>query len=204
MSRDSRKTHRRGRQTLRFLRAFVSSPRSVGAIAPSSSELARAMVAGLQFQPGDTVVELGPGTGALTAAIQALIPDSACYLGIEREDRFVHILRERFPDLCFVQGDAEDARELCRRHGLEAPRAILSGLPFTMQSPGQQDRILSNVAALLADGGTFRTFQYIHGYVLPTAVRFRRRTRQILGSRHHLSEPLLANLPPAYILTWQC
>jgi len=195
--------HHRRRRAFHFLRTFLSSPRTVGAILPSSDELARAMVRGLRLEDGDTLLELGPGTGSLTAHIRRILPDVSCYLGIEREPRFIEILEQRFPDLRFVHGDAAEAERLLSETALAPPRVILSGLPFANQRRHEQDRILESIANLLPAGGIFRTFQYVHGYVLPTAVRFRRHTGRLLGGALDLSPPLFANLPPAYILTWQ-
>jgi len=199
---DERPAHRR-RRAFRFLQAFVANPRTVGAILPSSEDLARAMIHELRLGERDTLLELGPGTGALTAHIRRILPRPDAYLGIDREPGFIEILEERFPDLRFVPGDAEEAERLCRDHGLAPPRVILSGLPFASMRRHEQERILANVARLLSDGGTFRTFQYIHGYVLPSAARFRRHTERVLGTSAHLSAPLFANLPPAYVLTWE-
>lgn len=199
---EDRPAHRR-RRALRFLRAFLASPRTVGAILPSSDGLARAMVHGLDLGDEDTVLELGPGTGSLTAQIRRILPHPSRYLGIEREPRFVHILEDRFPDLDFLEGDAAHSGELVARAGLRPPRVILSGLPFASLRRDEQERILESVAGLVGNGGVFRTFQYVHGYVLPAAVRFRRRAEQLLGTRLDLSPALLANIPPAYVLTWE-
>lgn len=161
------------------------------------------MVQGIRLREGEVLVELGPGTGALTGHIQGALPDRSVYLGIEREARFVEILEERFPDLRFVLGDAADARKLLDEAGLGFPRVILSGLPFASFRRQEQDRILAGVAEVLTPGGTFRTFQYLHGYFLPAAQRFRRHTNELLGSRVHLSPPLFINVPPACVLTWE-
>lgn len=194
--------HRR-RRTFRFVRTFLASPRTVGAILPSSRDLARAMVRGVRLQEGEVLVELGPGTGALTGHIRRILPDPSRYLGIEREARFVEILEERFPDLRFVRGDAADAAELLDQAGLGSPRVILSGLPFASLRREDQERILGGIARVLPEDGIFRTFQYLHGYILPAALRFRRRTNELLGCNVHVSPPLFANLPPAYVLTWE-
>lgn len=179
----------------------MANPRTVGALLPSSRELARAMVRGLELEAGQVVLELGPGTGALTTQIHRLLPDPRLYLGIEQEPRFVEILRQSFPELHFIHGRAEEAEALCERCGVRSARVILSGLPFANQRAWEQDRILENVGRLLPDGGTFRTFQYFHGYALPTAVRFRRKMHELTGRRHR-RQPLLGNVPPAYVLTW--
>jgi phospholipid N-methyltransferase len=55
-----------GSRGLKFLGAFLREPFTVGSCWPSSSALSRALVGGCEFKPGDTVVELGPGTGAFT------------------------------------------------------------------------------------------------------------------------------------------
>jgi len=66
-----------------FLRQFITSPRSVGAILPSSAALAEAMVAPIDFAKGPTIVEFGPGTGAFTRTIAQRLRPPGRYLGIE-------------------------------------------------------------------------------------------------------------------------
>ena len=75
-----------------FIRHFVRNPASVGAIAPSSPRLARAMMRDLALAEGDNVLELGPGTGSFTREIKRCLPESASYLGIECESKFVELL----------------------------------------------------------------------------------------------------------------
>ena len=52
---------------LRFFRALAARPRNVGAVAPSGPQLAAAMAR--QIRLDGPVLELGPGTGAITSAI---------------------------------------------------------------------------------------------------------------------------------------
>ena len=52
---------------LRFLRALITRPKNVGAVLPSGPALANAMARQITAQ--GPVLELGPGTGAITAAI---------------------------------------------------------------------------------------------------------------------------------------
>ncbi len=53
-------------ENIEFLQAFLKNPAKVGAIAPSSPELAQKMVRGLAPNEGNIVLELGVGTGAIT------------------------------------------------------------------------------------------------------------------------------------------
>ena len=50
-------------------------------------------------------------------------------------------------------------------------------------------------------GCEFRTFQYVHSWPLPAAVRYRRRMNSIFGPCRS-SRVVVANLPPALVLTW--
>jgi phosphatidylethanolamine/phosphatidyl-N-methylethanolamine N-methyltransferase len=189
------------RDGLAFLAAFLRNPAATGAIAPSSASLARAMVAGLEVSPGETIVEFGPGTGPFTEAIRQILPSADCYLGIEREARFVAILRGRYPELRVVEGSAEDARRHLAEAGRRHVRAVLCGLPFASFPPRVQDRVVDALDALVQPGAEFRTFQYVHAYGLPTAVRFRRRMAGVFGP-HRRQALVFRNLPPAFVLRW--
>lgn len=185
----------------KFLLQFLKSPTSVGAIAPSSVHLARAMVDGLDACAPGAVLEFGPGTGAFTAAIRDSLPKHCSYLGIEVEERFVDVLKSRFPDLRFEHGSAADVREICAKHELGPVRAIVSGLPFASLPLPVQDGIVRGILDVLSPGASFRTFQYVHAYRLPKAVRFRKQMSELFGTVRR-SRAVFRNLPPAYSLTW--
>jgi phospholipid N-methyltransferase len=188
--------------TLHFFHAFLRHPTRIGAVAPSSPALARAMVAGLNIGPGQGVLEYGPGTGPFTAEIEKNLPDACGYLGIERDGRFVALLRQRHPHLRFVEGSAEHARDLAAQAGLTDIGAVLCGLPFASLPDKVQQNILADLACLLRPGRVFRTFQYVHAYPLPQAVRFRRRMKKMFRPVGR-SAVVWANLPPAFVLTWR-
>lgn len=187
---------------IKFLRAFLRNPGSVGAIVPSAPELARAMVAGIDMQSGDTLLELGPGTGSFTEKIRLALPAGASYLGIEREQGFVELLQQRFPDMHFVNGSAEDAFAIHQHSGLGEVKAIVSSLPFATLMADVRNNIIADVEQFMTPHCTFRTFQYVHAFPLPAAVRFRRAMDERFGPFHR-SRAILPNVPPAYVLTWQ-
>ena len=51
---------------IQFLQAFLKNPLKVGAVAPSSSDLAWQMLDGITPDENNVVLELGVGTGAIT------------------------------------------------------------------------------------------------------------------------------------------
>jgi phosphatidylethanolamine/phosphatidyl-N-methylethanolamine N-methyltransferase len=190
------------RDGLHFIRGVLRSPAQVGAIAPSSPALARVMLRGIDLDDGASVLELGPGTGPITRQIQRVIASPDNYLGIERDPHFVKVLVQRFPAMRFVEGSAEAAVRHLEEAGINNLRAIISGLPFATLPRTVQDRIIVSVDRLLKPGMVFRTFQYLHALAMPGALRFRAKMRSRFGPCR-ISRPVVLNLPPAVVLSWQ-
>lgn len=191
------------RQDLRhFLGRFLENPRTVGAIAPSSTYLARKMLVEVEWSPGANVVEFGPGTGVFTRLILEDLPADGRYLGIELDENFVATLRERFPGAEFAQASVESLQELTRERGMLPVDHVVSGLPFASLPTRVTQRVLVATKRCLRPGGTFTTFQYVHSYLLPPAVRFRRQMRRLFGPVH-ARRIELRNLPPAMVFTWK-
>ncbi len=184
-----------------FLRRFVRSPRTVGAIAPSSRSLADRMVEDVEFLPGVKLVEFGPGTGALTQAIVDRLPAEGRYLGIERDPVFVEVLRRRWPHLNCACDSVENLLAIAEGKGFLPVDHIVSGLPFASLPAATTVSILDAVRDSLRRGGTFTTFQYVHAYPMRSAVAFRGAMKSRLGPpiRRRL---VCVNLPPAFVITW--
>ncbi|HUJ39907.1 MAG TPA: methyltransferase domain-containing protein [Candidatus Acidoferrales bacterium] len=94
--------------------------------------------------PGERILDLGCGTGALTAEIAAR---GAEVLGIDRSEDMISQARKKFPALTF---EARDAREL-RFHGqFDAvfSNAVLHWIP-------EADQVIAGMARALRSGGRF-------------------------------------------------
>ncbi len=180
---------------------MLKSPTSVCALTPSSRMLARAMASGLDIDTNHTVIELGPGTGALTDQIRHILPDDAGYLGIELEPRFVRLLRDRFPGLRFEEDTVTRAFQVHRELGIPPVKAVISGLSVSTMPTPVIDEIIGNLDRLLGPGTVFRMFQYVHAYYLPSAVRFRRRMAPLFTD-YRCDALVFRNFPPAFVLTW--
>ena len=184
-----------------FLRVMLKNPTSVAALAPSSSKLARAMARGLEVETNESVMELGPGTGALTDQIRHILSHDAGYIGIELEPRFVGLLCERFPNLRFEQDTVTRAFQVHAESGTPPVKAVISGLSISTMPIPVIDEVIGNLDRLLRPGSVFRMFQYIHAYYLPSAIRFRRRMAPLF-SNYQCDAVVIRNLPPAFVLTW--
>lgn len=187
-----------------FLNHFRKSPRSVGAIAPSSRALARAMLDGLALErdPGVRVAELGPGTGAVTGEIVRRLPADATCLAIDVDPVFTARVGARWPRIASVCGRAEHLVEIARARDRLPLDHIVSGLPFASLPASSAHDIVAAIVGSLRAGGTFTTFQYLHAYGFPSAVAVRRTLTREMGSSPARTL-VLGNLPPALVLRWR-
>lgn len=189
------------KENLQFLQAFLKNPMKVGAIAPSSPELAAEMLQGIHPDDHNIVLEMGVGTGAITKFLRDVVPSSRSYLGIELDSDLVASLKTNFPDMNIVCGSAADAYSIHANSGLGKVRYVVCCLPFASLPKEISEAVLIEIEKFMDEGCELRIFQYAHGYYLPPAIK----VREILKNRYGKSRrsPLiLKNVPPAFTLTW--
>lgn len=182
-----------------FFRQWLRNPLRTAALVPSSSELAAAMVAALP-RGARRVIELGGGTGAITAALlDAGIPPDALLVLELNEELHAH-LRARFPGVHAVLGDARSLPRLAADSGFLAggpADAIVSGLGLLNMPPALQREILAAALACLREDGPFVQFTY--GPLPPVA--------EAVVRELHLSvrrgEFVLRNVPPATVYVYR-
>lgn len=192
---------RLGEHVLLFSR-FLKHPRTVGAIMPSSRALARAMVAAVTPSGGERIVELGPGTGSFTEALQERMRGCGRLLVVELEPAFAARVRERWPTIDCACASAESLEALVAERALAPVDHVVSGLPFASLPGAMTRRILDAIARTLRPGGTFTTFQYVYAYLMPPAISFRSEMSARMGGPPK-RQLILANLPPAWVLSWR-
>ena len=121
---------RRFDEELRFFKGWIDKPRAVGSIVPTSSVTARRMASVINPHSGLPVLELGPGTGVITKAILARGVKPQNLYSIEYSEDFVFHLREQFPEVNVIHGDAFDLdATLGEKAGLKFD-TIISGVPL--------------------------------------------------------------------------
>jgi phospholipid N-methyltransferase len=179
-----------------FIRQFLRSPKTVGAVVPSSRALAQAMLAPIDFATARVIVEFGPGTGAFTAQIARRLASDCRYLGIELNPRFVRELQSRFPALEFVRGSVADLAGILADRHIGQVDAIVCGLPWATLPVALQETVFAAMRTVLRRGGLFVTFGYVQGLVLPGARALRRRMREEFAQVQR-SAPVWGNVPPA-------
>jgi phospholipid N-methyltransferase len=197
-----------------FFRQFRENFHTTGSIAPSSRWLASALA---RYVPGERggrrILEVGPGTGAVTRSIAArLAADDRLDL-VEMNGDFVARLHERFaiePEL----RQLADRVRILHKSVEDVPQcagydAVVSGLPLNNFSSELVERLLTTLTGLLAPDGTLSFFQYVAVRPAKRALSRageRKRLREIgehlasLLARHEFHrECVLRNLPPAWV-----
>jgi trans-aconitate methyltransferase len=101
----------------------------------------------LAAQPGERVLDLGCGTGELTARIAST---GAQVVGLDRDAAMIERARERYPELCFEAGDAHD---FARPGGIDRFDAVFSNAALHwMLRPAE---VIRCVRGALRPGGRF-------------------------------------------------
>lgn len=180
-----------------FLRAAIRRPGAVGAVAPSSVGLAELLASVVPSSGAPVVVELGPGTGAVSAVIDRRLPAGGRHLAVELDVDMVAYLRRTRPSMEVVPGDARELGALLAARDVARVDAVVSGLPWALFDTPTQAAIIAEVARLLGPSGAFTTFAYLHGMPLHTARRFRR-TLADTFDEVVVSRTVWRNLPPAF------
>ena len=181
-----------------FLRALVAQPGTVGAICASSPRLAARMAARVDTARTGLVVELGGGTGVITAALLARGVAPERLVVVEQSPALAAHLRQRFPAVRVIEGDAADLPHWHASGHLPAGAdggplpidCIVSGLPLLSIPLPARQRILRAGAQALAPHGLLLQFTYALRSPSPW---------QSAGLVHQSSERVLANLPPARV-----
>jgi phospholipid N-methyltransferase len=198
----------------RFIQELCRDFRQTGAVLPSSRFLARALAKHLKGpRPPARILEVGAGTGAITAAIVRYLRPGDRFDIVEINGRFVELLRRRFAtekrfrgrlgQLHLIHSGVEDLP------GSECYDYIVSCLPLNNFPADHVRQIFRVFQRLLAKGGRLTFFEYSFIRQLKTPfVGPRERRRLALVGRTVKSfvkdyqvarERVLANIPPALV-----
>ncbi|MBS0470142.1 MAG: methyltransferase domain-containing protein [Proteobacteria bacterium] len=174
-----------------FLRGLIARPLDVSALMPSSKHMARAMA---ELIPGNDgpVLELGPGTGAVTdAIIEHGVPEGRI-VAIECNRPFIAALTKRFPRLKLIEGDASQMASLVGG-SRERFSAVVSGLPLINLPMHKRRAIIDAALARLKPGAPFIQISYRGRPAVPASP-----TLSVTRARR-----IWRNLPPGYVWVYR-
>lgn len=178
---------------LRFIRGWASKPLTTGAVYPSGRALARAMAARVDPDWKGTFVELGPGTGAVTAALLARGVPAERLVAVEYNPDFARHLSERFAGVRVIEGDAYALPRTLALHDVGPVAAVVSSLPLFTRPPMLRRDMIRDAMSLIPPGRPFVQFSY--ALVPPVA-------EEPGCWSLDVSDWILRNLPPARVWTY--
>jgi phosphatidylethanolamine/phosphatidyl-N-methylethanolamine N-methyltransferase len=179
---------------VKFIRSWLEKPLATGAVMPSGRPLARTMAQFVDPNVAGPVIELGPGTGAVTAALVKRGIDPARMVLVEFNPTFCRLLRNRYPAATVVQGDAYAIKRLLGAWLRQPAGAVVSGLPLFTKPLRFRLRLLKDAFTLLMPGAPFVQFTYALVPPIP---------RSFSGARAAASERIWFNLPPARVWVYR-
>ena len=115
---------------VRFISSWLKNPLKVGAVSPSGRALSRTIAAEVDPSVNGPVVELGPGTGPVTAAfVERGIAPKRLVL-VEYRSGVLYAPAPPFPGVTVVQGDAYTLAHTLAGVVKEPLSAVVSCLPL--------------------------------------------------------------------------
>jgi phospholipid N-methyltransferase len=195
-----------------FYRQFREQYHTTGSILPSSRALGRAMTRPMRLAKGPRrILEVGPGTGAITAAIVRQLRPGDQFDIVEINVDFVAFLGQRFAEEPDFRKRRAQSRiihaPLQEVPGTHVYDFMISGLPLNNFSPELVEDIYRSYERLLKPAGTLTSFEYvwIRQMKMPFVseqerARLVKLTRYLAGKirRYQIGEEIVfLNVPPA-------
>ena len=138
-----------------FFSAWLRAPLTTAVMLPSGGDLSRALAAAVDPSIPGAVVELGAGTGPVSAALveRGIAPDRLIL--IELNPTVCALLQERYPTAHVVAGDAFAAPSIIEKLRVRPLAAVVSCLPLYGKSPKWRQQLLLDLLHLGAPGIPF-------------------------------------------------
>jgi phospholipid N-methyltransferase len=162
-----------------FIKAYLKNPSRTGSVLPSSGRLGKAFADQVELLPVENIVELGPGTGALTRHIANNSPKL-----IEIDRDLCSVLNEQFPN-CVIENKCaveflNECREKC---------GIVISIPL-INNPERQN-ILNALREAYQRGVIAWCMIYTYGLADPL--------KEVGFGKSRKIRSVILNIPPAHI-----
>lgn len=177
-------------EEIRFFKGMMQGPKTVGSIVPTSSITARKMASVINPHSGLPVLELGPGTGAITKAILGRGVKPEKLVAVEYSTDFYEHLVRLYPGVNFINGDAFNLDKTLGSMTDQTFDSVVSAVPllnFPMQA---RIALLESLLDRLPAGRP--VVQISYGPVSPIIAR---------PDRYHIQhfDFIVRNIPPAQL-----
>lgn len=172
-----------------FFRRWLRNPLQMGSIIPSSPALCRRIAAAVERGPEEYVLELGAGTGVISAALLAAGVPAEKLIVVEIVPEMAEFLRQSLPGVNVICGDAFDLKAAlpAQMHGRIG--TAICGIPLVLL-PLERQAAFRDAVEAVAPGRGFLLYTYCATSPLPYR-------KLELTARRMAFTP--ANFPPASV-----
>ena len=174
-----------------FLKESLKNLKTVGTVTRSSKYACKAMIAPVNFDNANVIVELGAGDGVITEhIIKAMKPDSIL-LSFEVNPLFCEKIREiNDSRLHVIEDSAEHLEKYLKKHNIKEIDYVISAIPFVSLPDELGYSIVGECKNFLKEGGLFIQIHY--------SLLAKKIYQRVFGNVKVNFEPL--NIPPAFVL----
>ena len=175
----------------------MRSPLTIGALVPSSKALANCMAAQINDTHEGMILDLGAGTGVMTAALLRARIRPERLVVVERDARLHALLKKRYPKLHVLHGDAQTLVALLAEHRIAPVAAVVSSLPLLSMPPKLRRRMVEQMVAVMQPDSLLVQFTYGMHSPIP---------KKLMGSMQLQGEcvrRVWMNLPPARVWVYR-
>jgi len=164
----------------------------VGAIAPTSNNLAKKVIEKLTFEKEAIIIEYGPGDGVITKMLLDKMTTNSVLYVFETNKTFIKKLIEiKDNRLIIINDNASKARLVLKNcYNVEKVDYIISTIPFSFIKKNKRRRIISVSYKILKEQGKFITYQYSFFIFHLLKTKFKNVNWEFI----------LLNIPPAFII----
>ena len=169
----------------KFLTEFFRNRKEIGSVAPSWPLLVKKMLAPIDFQSVQTIVELGAGEGVITRQLVKRARPETEILVFEMNPDFCALLQAvRHPNVRVIRDSAEHLLQYTRQADV-----VVSSLPLTNMSTAVEASVMQSIDSVLKPGGLFLQYQYHKRWHEKFEAEFQEVERDFV----------FWNLPPAWV-----
>lgn len=177
-----------------YFRRFLAQPSRVASIFASSPALGRLVAKHIRRGDDEYVMELGAGTGAITAAILASGIPAERLVAVEIDPELAGFLQSAHPEITVIEGPALEIADALPRAARGSVGTVVCGLPVGAFSLAEQRRLVDLSRSLLRPGGRLLVYTHRLGSPLPA------KRLGLTGKRVAFT---LQNPPPASVWAYE-
>jgi phosphatidylethanolamine/phosphatidyl-N-methylethanolamine N-methyltransferase len=179
---------------VRFFKGWIEGPKSVGTPFPTSAYTGRSMARHIDLASKLPVLEIGAGTGVITRAILKHGTPASRLYAVEYSADFAACLRENFPSVHIIEGDAFDLETTLGEQRRAIFDCVISAIPLLNFKPCERVDYIEMLLDRIPTGRPVVQVTYGPLSPVPKGVGSFTATR---------ADFVFRNVPPAHIWTYK-